>query len=145
VKYQNALNVNNEKLETIHRTVFVYYGYRSICSLGIIRNFKQVNMGKTTQEHGEILTDIMILTEVWLSKWQELIDTGYNPKMEFKAKGTQFKRSLEGLQAQLFNGAKQSLTEAEYKEFERTYMGKVSEVEILLKEYLAGKVTVIES
>lgn len=98
----------------------------------------------TTEQHGYILTDIMILTEVWLSKWQELIDTGYNPKHEFKAKGAQFKRSLEGLQAQLFNGAKQSLSELEYKEFEKNYMSKVSELEILLKEYLLGKVTVIE-
>lgn len=105
--------------------------------------FNKQRITMATEKQGEILTDLLILTELWLSKIHELIDSGYTPRKELKFHGQNFKKSLENLQKELFNNAKSQLPESEYSEFEKKYMDKTGEIELLIQEYLRGKVTVI--
>lgn len=97
-----------------------------------------------TEQQGEMLTDLLILTELWLSKLNELSDSGYVARQELKFHGNNFKKTLEKLQKELFLNAKSQLPKEDYIEFENKYMKVSGEIELLIQEYLRGKVTIIE-
>lgn len=99
-------------------------------------------MSKTTKEQSELLSEMMIFTELWLSTWSKLISTGYQPRHEIVSTAKRFKSTLEGLQKQAFNTAKMTMTKEDYKKFELDYMNRVSALESLITAFNEGKVAV---
>lgn len=95
-----------------------------------------------TIDQQEQLGYMMVYTELWLSTWQKLIDSGYIPRQEIKFHGKNFKNTLEKLQAEMFNAMAQKMSKEDALKAESQYLDKIKSIEMLVSEYSLGNVKV---
>jgi hypothetical protein len=96
----------------------------------------------TTPEQQHELGLMMVYTELWLSSWNKLVDSGYIPRNEIKFHGNNFKGTLEKLQKEMFNTMYQKMPKDEAQQAETQYLDRIEAIELLIGEFNKGNVRI---